>query len=104
MLDLDRFQRDAEAFCRAIGHEWYLYQAGHKASLDLTPLYDDFRHLFRQDTFGEMLEVEAEPKPKRYLLDFVASGYLQDTVKAYTERLAAQRAACTVEWDDAALP
>ena len=98
MLDLAVFERDAEAFCRALSRERYLYGAGLQATLDLAPLYDDFTWLFRDDAYGELLEAELEPKPKRYLLDFVASGYLDDHARTYTERLAAMQAAATVVW------
>ena len=104
MLDLALFERDAEAFSRAVGREHYLHAAGWQATLDLTSAYDDFRHLFREETYGELLEAEAEPKPKRYLIDFVVTGYLGDRTKGYTERLAALEAATTVEWDGQQLP
>ncbi len=104
MLDLAVFERDAEAFCRVLSRERYLHGAGLKATLDLAPLYDDFTWLFRDDAYGELLEAELEPKPKRYLLDFVASGYLDDHARTYTERLAAMQAAATVVWDEQAVP
>ena len=65
----------------------------------LYPTCDDFAYLFREDTYGELLEAQAEPKPKRFLLDFVATGYLDDHVRPYTERLAARQVARTVVWD-----
>jgi len=104
VLDLAVFERDAETFCRALSRARYLYGAGLQATLDLAPLYDDFTWLFRDDAYGELLEAEAEPKPKRYLLDFVADGYLADHARAYTERLAAMQAAATVVWDEQAVP
>lgn len=104
MLDLAAYQRDAEAFCRALGRERYEHDAGLKASLGLCPLYEDFAHLFRTDTFGELLEAECDPRPKRYLLDFAATGYLADRAKVLTERLAAAEAHAQVVWDEQPLP
>jgi hypothetical protein len=104
VLDLPRFERDAETFCRALNRARYLFDAGLEAALDLSTLYDDFTYLFRDDTYGELLEAQAEPKPKRYLLDFVATGYAEDHVRAYSERLAARQVASTVVWDEQALP
>jgi hypothetical protein len=104
VLDLAVFERDAEAFSRALSREHYLQGAGLKPTLDLTPLYEDFTHLFREDTFGEVLKAELEPTPKRHLLDFVATGYLEDQAKPYTERLAALEASTTVPWEGQSLP
>jgi hypothetical protein len=104
VLDLPRFERDAETFLRALNRQHYLHGAGLQPTLDLTTLYDDFTYLFREETFGELEEAQVEPKPKRYLADFVATGFLEDRAKALTERLAAAEAAATVVWDDRALP
>jgi hypothetical protein len=104
VLDLPRFERDAETFCRALNRARYLFDAGLEATLDLGTLYDDFTYLFREDTYGELLEAQAEPKPKRFMLDFVATGYLEDRVRGYNERLAARQVASTVVWDEQALP
>jgi len=104
VLDLPRFERDAETFLRALNRQHYLHGAGLQPTLDLTTLYDDFTYLFREETYGELQEAQAEPKPKRYLSDFVATGFLDDHVKVLTERLAASEAGATVTWDDRALP
>jgi hypothetical protein len=104
VLDLAVFERDAETFCRASERERYLHDAGLKPTLDLAPLFADFEYLFHPDAYGEILETEVEPRPKRYLLDFVASGYLEEKTKDFDERLAAAEAALEVEWDERAVP
>ncbi len=100
MLDIAVFERDAETFCRAIERERYLHYAGFQATLDLEPLFTDFEYLFHPDAYGELLEAELEPRPKRYLLDFVATGYLRSKTRALDERLAAAEAAARVVWDE----
>jgi hypothetical protein len=104
VLDLPRFERDAETFCRALNRARYLHDAGFEATLELRTLYDDFTYLYRDDTYGELLEAQTEPKPKRFLLDFVATGHLDDQVRSFTERLSTRQAASTVVWDDQAVP
>jgi hypothetical protein len=104
VLDIAVFERDAETFCAALGTLRYQYLAGLQLALALAPLYDDFAHLFRADTFGELLEAPVEPKARQALLDFVALGFLSDRTRDYTERLAVQRAAVTILWDDRAIP
>ena len=104
MLDLAAFLRDAEAFCNARERERYLHGAGLQPTQELCPLYEDFAHLFRQDTFGEVLEAECEPKAKRHLLDFVATGHLDDRARVLTERLANDEASATVAWDEQPVP
>jgi hypothetical protein len=104
VLDLAAYQRDGEAFRGALGRERYLHGAGLQPTLELCPLYEDFAHLFRQDTFGELLEAECEPKPKRHLLDFAATGHLEDRARVLTEQLASEEASATVVWDEQPLP
>jgi hypothetical protein len=104
VLDLAAFQRDGEVFSGALDRERYLLDAGWQASLELCPLFEDFTHLFRQDTFGEVLEAECEPKPKRHLLDFVATGHLAERARVLTEQLATAEAGACVVWDEQGLP
>jgi hypothetical protein len=104
VLDIAVFERDAEAFSRAVERERYLHRAGLKATLELEHPFTDFEYLFHPDAYGELLEAELEPRPKRYLLDFCATGYLQAKTRELDERLAATEAAARVVWDDRELP
>jgi hypothetical protein len=51
-----------------------------------------------------VLEAECESKPKRHLLDFVATGHLNDRARVLTERLANEEASATVAWDEQPVP
>jgi hypothetical protein len=104
VLDSEVFQLDAERFCRGLERERYLHYAGLQATYDLERLFADFEYLFHPDAYGELLEAELEPRPKRYLLDFVATGYLQEKTRALDERLAVAEAGARVVWDDRELP
>jgi hypothetical protein len=63
VLDPVVYARDAEEFCKGAALLRCRYDAGLAATLDLADLFDDFAHIFRPDSYGELLELEAEPKP-----------------------------------------
>src|SRR3954466_6613152 len=104
VLDIAVFERDAEMFCRGREHARYLHYAGFQATLDLERLFTDYEYLFHPDAYGELIEAQLEPRPKRYLLDFVATGYLQSKTRVLDERVAQAEAATRVVWDDRELP
>lgn len=104
MLDLPRFEHDAEAFCRAAAAERFVTGAGLQAVPGWVALFDDFGHLFRDDTYGELLEADLPPRQKQLCQDFVASGFFAERTAALAERLAARETAATVPWDDQAVP
>ena len=104
MLDLPRFERDAEAYCRAVAYQCYAAGAGLQAVPALVALFQDFGHLFRDDTYGELLDADLPPRQKQLLQDFVASGFFAERTAALTEQVAAREAAATVPWDDQPVP
>src|SRR2546427_435959 len=95
---------DAEAFSRAVHAEHYLEGAGLKAGLEITPIYSRYVHLFEGERFDEAKTWALEPVEERYLLDFIAGGYLGNQTKAFAEQLAAAEAAATVTWDERSVP
>ncbi|MFN0071982.1 MAG: hypothetical protein ACKVVP_10900, partial [Chloroflexota bacterium] len=102
MLQLPAFERDAERFNSAINREHYLFGAGLKPTLEVTPIYDTFGYLFQIDTYQELRELDdprLDDKQRRFLLDFVAGGVLENQVKTFSERIAALESAATIEWD-----
>jgi hypothetical protein len=103
-MRLELFERDATAFSSRLGWEHYQHGAGLKPTLDLTRVYDDYRHLFTLETFEELREYDLGEKLgdqyRTFLLGFVAKGYLQDAVRPYTERLAQAEATATLVWGD----
>src|SRR6266508_5944879 len=106
MFPLPSFEQDAQRFLSAISREHYLHGAGLKPTLDLTPLYDAHKHLFTVDTFQEIQEVEEPPledKQRRFMLDFIAHGVLEDEVKQLSERIAEEQSTTTIEWDGDAI-
>ncbi len=64
-LDLDAYRADAEAFIEQIEREHYLQGAGHKAELELEPIYARHRGLFSFDRVGELRELAAAASGER---------------------------------------
>lgn len=102
MLNLALFERDAERFNSAVMREHYLYGSGLKTTLDVTPIYDAFAHLFQVETYHELREYDESPledKQRRFLLDFVAGGVMENQVKRLSERIASAESAAQIEWE-----
>ncbi len=99
-MDPEEFMVKAERFSRAIGAEHYAAGAGLKAGLDLTPIYDRHLDLFEGEMFEEAKIWDLEPTEERYILDFIAGGYLEARTKELAEQIAAAEAAAAVNWDE----
>jgi hypothetical protein len=103
-LRLAEFERDGAAFCSALSREHYLQGAGLKVELEIAPIFNSFRHLFELETFHELrgLPVD-EPlgeKYRRFLLDFIASGHLENAVTEHSEAIAQAEASTTIAWGE----
>ena len=98
------FEQDAEAFSSALNLEHYLHGAGLKPRLDLRGIFDQYRRLSDVETFLEIRGVEMPEslgeKYRRFLLDFVASSYLENGVSELSERIAEAEATVILTWED----
>jgi hypothetical protein len=103
-MRLADFERDGAAFCSALNRERYLQGAGLKPDLELTPIYDSFRRLFDLETFHDTralpLDEPLGDKYRRFLLGFIASNFLHDGVKTYSEAIAQAEASTTIPWGE----
>jgi len=104
VLDLVRFEQEAESFLQAFAHEEYAYESGQKPSLDLAPIYDRFRTLFTAEQFRALRDEPIEPARKRMLLDFVATQILLAAARPLTEQIALREAARRLTWRGEQLP
>lgn len=98
------FEREAETFCERVSRALYRQRAGLEETLDLASLYGDVRRLFTPETHAALQEEVRDPAQRRFLLEFVARGYLAAAAGALRERLLAAVAAETLVWDDRPLP
>lgn len=107
--DLDRYRRDAEVFLEEIDREYYLQGAGHKADLEIEPIYEQHEALFERDAverIGEARGVaEGEDEARlRYLHQFALDGHLGAITRSQEARLAALEASLQIEVGDEAVP
>ena len=83
--------------------EWYLHYAGHKAALELEPIYDRHRARVELDRV-RAVGAAAEDERTRWLFRWAAENYLTDLTKAELERVAALEAGLVAEVDGERIP
>jgi len=109
MVDLDSISKEMELFHCEKEKEFYLNWSGLKDEMNLSSIYEKYRHLFREDL---ILDLKAErqrasrDKEKRigYLQQFLASNYLEMVVKELTDRFETIEAQETVRVDSEEIP
>jgi hypothetical protein len=103
-MRLAEFERDGTSFSSSLSREYYLQSAGLKSQLQITPIFNNYRQLFDLETFHELralpLDEPLGEKYRRFLLDFVASTYLENGVKLRSEAIAQAEATMTIAWDE----
>lgn len=104
IVEPEAYIADAEAFTTALHRERYLVGAGLKSTLELGPIYQKYSHLFEGERFEEAKRWGLDPLEERYLLDFIATGYLGNQTRSLTEQIIAGELAATVEWDGQPVP
>jgi hypothetical protein len=100
--DLDRYRQDAERFLEEIDREYYLHLAGHKADLEIEPIYESHEALFERaavERVGEeRREATGEDETRlRYLHQFALDGYLGSITRELQTRMAELEASLEVE-------
>jgi len=103
-MRLADFERAGAVFSSALNREYYLQGAGLKPQLEISPIYDNFRRLFDLETFHEIRTMLTEDvrsdQYRRFLLDFVASSYLENGVKERSEAIAQAEATTLLPWGE----
>jgi hypothetical protein len=102
-LDLQAYAAEAEAFVGAMDREYYLHFAGHKAELEIEPIYERHERLFARAAIDELREGLAAATPgddqrrARYLLELAVGGFMGEATKAEESALAEREAALEIE-------
>ena len=102
-LDLDTYRETAESFMTEIDREYYLQGAGHKAELELEPIYERHGWLFERDSVAAIRDLAGgapagdETRRLRYLLAFALDGYIGRATKREAEEAAMLEATLEVE-------
>jgi hypothetical protein len=104
-LDLEAYAAQAEDFVGAMDREYYLHFAGHKAELEIEPIYARHERLFERAAVDELRERLAGAAPgdpsrrARYLLELAVGGFMGEATKEQETALAEREAALEIEVD-----
>ncbi len=104
-LDLQAYAAEAEEFVGAMDREYYLHFAGHKAELEIEPIYARHDGLFQRAAIDELRERLAAAAPgdaerrARYLLDLAVGGFMGEATKEQETALAEREATLEIEVD-----
>jgi len=85
--------------------EYYLHFAGHKPDLEIAPIYQRHRALFKREAVDELREQHARAiagdaeRRTRYLLELAVGGFMGEATKAQEEALAEREATLEIEVD-----
>ena len=85
--ELDAYREQADSFIAALDEEYYLHYAGHKETLELTPIYEKYAaltELGRAQALGQM----ADDARSRELWRFACEGYMGNLTREHQERVA----------------
>lgn len=109
MYDLDKIRIDVGNFCSDINKEWYLNWAGLKDELNVSAIYDEYKHLFSKELVLEVgnrrNQASGEDERKlRYLQAFFLEYCLDMTVKELTDKGETMQAKGTVKFDGEEIP
>lgn len=109
MYDWNKIGRDVENFCSELEKEWYLNWAGLKEEMNLSPIYNKYRHLFRKELILAVKEKRRHAKGEderklRYLQQFFVSEYLDMVVKELSEKAETMESKETIKVDGEKIP
>jgi hypothetical protein len=102
-MNINQFQKRAEAFREEMVREYYQALAGLKEQLEIAPIYERYADLFAEDTVQALLR-QRQDKQGRYLAELATMGYLERRVKDLTEAITNFILKATLEWDGEEIP
>jgi oligoendopeptidase F len=102
--ELDDYRDQADRFIAAIDEEYYLHYAGHKDSLDLVPIYEQFAELTSLEQANRVGAAVDSNRRVRELWRFACQGYLGNLAREYDERSANLEAELTATVDGEEIP
>lgn len=109
MYDWNKIRRDVENFCSEMQKEWYLNWAGIKEEMNLSAIYDRYKHLFTKELILAVKERRKHAKGEeerklRYLQQFFVSEYLGMMVKELSEKAETMESKETIKVDGEKIP
>jgi len=109
MYDLEKIRIEVENFCSNINKEWYLNWAGLKDELNISAVYEKYKHLFNKELILEIKnrrkQASGEDERKlRYLQAFFLEYYLDMMVKELTDKAETMQSKGTIKFDGEEIP
>ncbi|HWQ00564.1 MAG TPA: hypothetical protein VN449_00475, partial [Gaiellaceae bacterium] len=102
--ELDDYRDQADRFLAEIDEEYYLHFAGHKETLDLSPIYDRHGELTGLDQANRIGSAVDGDRRTRELWKFACHGYLGNLTREYDEKTAALEAGLKATVDGEEIP
>jgi len=103
--ELDTFRERADRFIAALDEEYYLHFAGHKDSLELEAIYDDFADLTTLEEANALGETAAvDGGGVRELWRFASEQYMGNLTREHAERVAGLVATLEAKVGEASIP
>jgi hypothetical protein len=96
--ELDAYREQADRFIAALDEEYYLHFAGHKETLELTPIYEEHAELTELDR-AQALGQAVDAQRSRELWRFACEGYTGNLTREHQERIAALEAELEAQVD-----
>ena len=103
-MQLDLFERDADALISALTRARYLDASGRQAGLALSMIYERFPEVTSLDSYEQLIDIDAEPKVALGLQRLVLEQYVASATAQFDARLAFQEHQTVVEWGGQELP
>ena len=109
MFDWDKVRLDVEKFYTEIQREWYLNWAGLKDELNISAIYEKYKHLFTKELISDVRDARRrvageEERMLRYLLEFLVEGHLDMTVKGFTDKSETMQSKEVIKVDEKEIP
>jgi hypothetical protein len=102
--ELDAYREQADRFIAAMDEEYYLHYAGHKETLDLEPIYEQFAELTSLESANAIGASVDGDRRIRELWRFACQGYLGNLTREHAEKVASLEAELKVRVDGEEIP
>jgi len=109
VVDWTRIRLDVENFSTEKEREWFLNWAGLKTEMNISAIYEKYRHLFTKPLILEVKEKRKQAKGEeerklRYLQEFFVSGYLETVVKELSDKAETMQSKEKIKVDNEEIP
>ncbi len=101
--ELDAYRKEADQLEGELMEEFYLHYAGHKAALELEPIYERHADLVRLDRV-QAIGAAADDERTRWLWRWASENWLTNLTKKHLEKVAALEAELEANLDGERIP